>query len=98
MAQTAQAMSPTPQDVFRTPPADTELLETLTWSQRGERYQLEIKGNRGGGAVGVLTRSELQRIMQMLQEVVGKCGWTTAADAPQDVTAPVSVPASPIRH
>lgn len=99
MAQTAQAMSPTPPEIIAAPPpVEAELLEKVTWTQRGERFHFELVGNRGGGAAGMLSRAELQRIMQMLQEVAGKAGWTAVPAASQGTATPTSPPDSPIRH
>jgi hypothetical protein len=98
IAQTAPAMSTTPPDVIKPPTVSTELMETVTWSQKGENYQIEIRGNRGGGAKSLLTRAELQRITQMLQEVVGKAAWTAATATAQATPAAAQAPATPIRH
>jgi hypothetical protein len=98
IAQTAPAMSATPPDVIKRPAVSSELMETVTWSQKGEHYQIEIRGNGGGGAKSVLTRAELQRITQMLQEVVGKATWTAASATPQSAAAPAQAPATPVRH
>jgi hypothetical protein len=98
IAQTAPAMSATPPDVVKPPTVSTELMEAVTWSQKGENYQIEIRGNRGGGARSLLTRAELQRITQMLQEVVGKAAWTAAAATADAAPALAQAPATPIRH
>ena len=97
MAQTARAMTPTPPEVIETAPADTALLDKVTWTPRGERYQFELVDNRGTNAVGALTRPELQRIMQMLQEVVAKAGWAQPTPTQQS-TVDQAAPPSPVRH
>jgi hypothetical protein len=96
MAQTAPAMSPTPREVVKAAPPAAELAQTVTITKRGDRYQIDIHGDGGGGVTGILARAELQRIMQMLQEVVVKAGWTGAAAAA--MAAPQQPPAPPIRH
>jgi hypothetical protein len=98
IAQTAPAMSATPPDVIKPATVSAELVKTVSWSQKGEHYQIEIRGNAGGGAKSVLTRAELQRITQMLQDVVGKAAWTAAAAAPQAEPVAAQAPATPIRH
>ncbi len=91
-------MSATPSDVLKPPTVSAELMETVTWSQKGEHYQIEIRGNGGGGAKSVLTRAELQRITQMLHEVVGKAAWTAASATPQAAPVAAEAPATPVRH
>ena len=98
IAQTAPAMSATPPDVIKPPTVSAELMETVTWSRKGEHYQIEIRGNGGGGAKSLLTRAELQRITQMLQEVVGKAAWTAASATPQAAPVAAEAPATPVRH
>jgi hypothetical protein len=98
IAQTAPSMSATPSDVFKPQTVSAELMDTVSWSQKGEHYQIEIRGNGGGGAKSVLTRAELQRITQMLQEVVGKAAWTAAIATPQAAPAAAQAPATPVRH
>ena len=98
IAQTAPAMSATPSDVIKPPTVNAELMETVSWSQKGEHYQIEIRGNGGGGAKSVLTRAELQRITQMLQEAVGKAAWTTATATVQAAPVAADAPVTPVRH
>jgi hypothetical protein len=98
IAQTAPSMSATPSNVLKPSTVSAELMETVTWSQKGEHYQIEIRGNGGGGAKSVLTRAELQRITQMLHEVVGKAAWTAASATPQAAPVAAQTPATPVRH
>lgn len=100
MAQTAQAMSPTPREIIA-PPTTThtaELAQTVTMTKRGERYQVDIRGEGGGGVTGMLTRAELQRIMQMLHEVSVKAAWPAAAAPAQPAPAVEPAPAPSSRH
>lgn len=100
MAQTAKAMSQTPQDILTPPPTASaaELAQAVTITKRGERYQVDIRGEAGGGVSGLLTRAELQRIMQMLQEVAVKAAWPSAAAAAQPALASEPAPAPSSRH
>jgi hypothetical protein len=57
---------------------------------------MDIRGETGGGVTALLTRAELQRIMQMLQEVAVKATWPAAT--PQAQAAPAAEPAPASRH
>jgi hypothetical protein len=58
IANTAGAMSNTPQNVLKDSAANAELLQQLSFTQRGNRFRLELRGERGGGADGSLTRED----------------------------------------
>jgi hypothetical protein len=97
IAQTAGAMTKTPPEVLKSSAASPELAERLTISPQGGRFQFMLCGLSGEGAAGTLTRAELQRIFQMIQEVVAKAGWlvTTAESATTQragVTGPKPAP------
>jgi hypothetical protein len=97
IANTAAAMSNTPQNIIKDGAATAELLQQLSFTRRGDRFRIELRGDRGGGADGSLTRDEFQRILQMLQAEVGKAGWTVAPAT--TVAAPTSEAAhKPLRH
>jgi hypothetical protein len=85
MARTAQSMTYGPADVLSAPPIAAELANRLTISNLGDNMRLELHGESGGGAVGVMLRAELQRILQMLQIEVNRGTW---------LAAPASVPAA----
>ena len=82
MASTAKAMSNTPADVIKTRASAAELAERLTISSQGDSFRVELRGERGGGAAGLFTRAELQRILQMLQAEVAKADWLDTPAAP----------------
>lgn len=97
IANTAGAMSNTPQNVLKDSAANAELLQQLSFTQRGNRFRLELRGERGGGADGSLTRDEFQRVLQMLQTEVVKGNWIGAPTAA--VAAPTPDAAhKPFRH
>src|SRR5271154_2121279 len=78
IAKTARAMSVTPPAVLQSSASAAELAERLTIAQQGENFGLELHGQSGQGAAGLVKRDELQRILQMLQVEVAKAGWLVA--------------------
>ena len=59
----------------------------------------DLHGQDGDGAIGALTRAEMERVLQMLASVVGKAGWLTLPQQPQAAEAPAAASApKPIRH
>ena len=98
MANTAKAMSQTPAEVLKTNAAVTELAERLTISSRGDSLQVELRGESGGGAAGVLTRAELQRILQMLQTEVAKANWLDTSVKSSAAPATGEAASKPARH
>jgi hypothetical protein len=97
IASTARAMSKTPEDVIESSATAAELAERVTISITQGRFQLELRGQSEGGAAGLLTRVELQRILQMLQAEVGKAGWL-ATPAPSPAPATTATKVRPSRH
>src|ERR1700733_15263178 len=65
IASTAGAMTKTPPDVLKSSAVTTELAEKLTISRHGKGFEFELHGRNGEGAAGVLTRAEMQRLLQM---------------------------------
>jgi hypothetical protein len=84
LATTAQALSATPTDALSLSAASAELADRLTITQQGQDFRFELTGDRGGGAMGMVLRPELQRILRMLEGEVIKAGWVNiiAASAP----------------
>jgi hypothetical protein len=75
IANTAKAMSQTPSAVLKTSETTAELVERLTISSQGDNFRMELQGERGGVAAGLVARHDLQRILQMLQTEVAKADW-----------------------
>jgi len=75
IAKTARAMSVTPSAVLQSSANSAQLAERLTIAQQGDGFRLELHGQAGEGAAGMVKRDELQRILQMLQVEVVKAGW-----------------------
>jgi hypothetical protein len=94
MAKTAPSMTYGPADVLSPPSIEAELAKRLTISNLGDNMRLELHGEGGGGAVGVMARAELQRILQMLQIEVNRGAWLAApagaAPAPAAAAAPTA--------
>jgi hypothetical protein len=95
LAKTAKAMSVPAADALQSSAASAELADRMTISQQGEGFRLELYGDRGGQAAGLVARAELQRILRMLEAEVGKAAWiTTAAPA----SAQPAEPTTSVRH
>jgi hypothetical protein len=98
IAHTAKAMSPTPPDLVKTSGTAAELVDRVTISGQEGHFRVELVGDSGDGAAGAVARSELQRILQMLQGEVVKAGWLNApANAPAAPAAEEPGP-KPARH
>ncbi len=98
IAKTASAMSTTPPNVLKTSGATAELVERLTISSQGQHFRMELHGENGVGAAGVVARVELQRILQMLQAEVVKAQWLgTAVKSPAAPAVEETGP-KPARH
>ncbi len=97
IAKTQQAMSVTPPEILKSSAGAAELIDRVTIAPRGDNFRLELYGMSGEGAAAGLSRAELQRILQMLQGVVAKAGWTGAAAKAAPATA-AEASAKPSRH
>lgn len=98
IAKTAKAMSQTPADVLQTSGTAAELVERMSISSQGDNFQVELRGETGGGAAALVTRAEFQRILQMLQIEVAKGGWLgMSAKSPATPTNEEAGP-KPARH
>jgi hypothetical protein len=93
---TAKGMSPTPRDALDSSAPGAELVLKLTITPQGERLRIELAGDRGGTATGLVQRGDLRRILRMLQAEVVRGKWVTVREAPapaQQTDAP-----KPVRH
>jgi hypothetical protein len=95
IANTAKSMSRTPPDVLKTSGSAAELVDRLTISSQGDKFRVELHGESGGAAVGMVARAELQRILQMLQAEVVKANWSIN---PSSATAAEELAPKPARH
>jgi hypothetical protein len=98
IAKTAPAMSNTPPDILKLSASAAALADRLTVSRHGDGFRLELYGQGEDGAAGVLTRAELQRVLQMLQAVVDKAGWLAVPAKPQAAPAAAASDPKPARH
>jgi len=98
IAKTAGAMSVTPPEILKSRASAAELAERLSIAPQGDRFRLELQGQSGDGAVGMLTRAELQRILQMLQGVVVKAGWLGMPAKMQAAAPAAATDPKPARH
>jgi len=97
MAKTAKAMTNTPPDVLKASATEAELAKRVTISRHGDSFRVDLRGEKGGAAAGVLGRAELQRMLQMLQAAVAKAGWL-GMPANSPVAAATEATANPVRH
>jgi hypothetical protein len=93
LVTTAKAVTVTPSEVLKSSATAAELAERLTISNQGDGFRVELRGYRGGGAVGVMTRAELQRMLRMLEDMVQKAGWANPAPPIAEATS-----TKPVRH
>ena len=98
MAATARAMSTTPRDVLKASKTAAELAEGLKISSQPGGFRVELQGEKGVGAAGLLTRAELQRFLQMLQSEVANAGWFGVLDKSSAATTPETAGPKPVQH
>jgi hypothetical protein len=99
LASTAGAMTKTPAETLKSSAAAAELADRLKISRNGKGgFKFELLGQSGEGAVGLLTRNEMQRMLQMLSGVVAKAGWVALPRQPQTAPRVVADAPKPVRH
>lgn len=98
IASTAKSMSKTPDEVLKVSVTGAELADRVVISRQGDRFRLELHGQQDSGAVGVLMRAELQRVLQMLQSEVAKAGWLDTPAKPQVTPVEAAREFKPVRH
>jgi len=98
VAKTAPAMSQTPPEVLKSSTIAAELADRLTISREQDAFRLELRGQSGNGAAGMVKREELQRILQMLHGVVAQAGWLAAPGAGRPAAAAMPSESKPARH
>jgi hypothetical protein len=70
----------------------------VTISNQKDSFRLDLLGESGAGASGVLTRAEMQRVLQMLQTVVAKAGWLAEPTKSQAPPTADSIGPKPFRN
>jgi hypothetical protein len=98
IAETAKAMSHTTTDILKSSGAAAELVERLTISSQGDNFRVELRGETGGGAAGMVLRAELQRILQMLQIEVSKADWLATSAKSTATPSTQETGPKPARH
>jgi hypothetical protein len=98
MAKTAERMTRTPAEALNASATAAELVDRLSISNQGDNFRVELRGISGGGAVGVLARVGLERVLQMLHDEVAKAGWLATPAKPQPAQTAEEPGSKPIRH
>jgi hypothetical protein len=98
IARTAKAITQTPAEILQSSTTSAELAKQLTISNQGNGFRMELRGEGGGNAAGVLARDELQRVLQMLQETAGRAGWLITPARPHTATATEESNSKTSRH
>jgi hypothetical protein len=98
IAMTAKAMSSTPAHVLKASATVAELAERLTISRQADGFRVELRGEEGGGAAGLLTRAELQRFLEMLESEVTKASWLDSPVKSAAAAVPEKTDRKPVRH
>jgi hypothetical protein len=70
----------------------------MTIAREQDAFRLELRGQSGNGAAGLVKREELQRILQMLHGVVTQAGWLAAPGAARPAAAAAPADLKPARH
>ena len=91
MASTAKGLSLPSSGALEGSAATGELADRLTITRQGERFRVELWGNRAGNAIGVIARPELQRILRMLELQVEKAKWTSSREPIVEAAIPQHV-------
>jgi hypothetical protein len=99
LVSTAKAMSKTAPEVLKSSAHDAELADRVTISQHGKNgFKFELLGQNGEGATGVLTRAEMQRVLQMLASIAAQAGWIAVPRQAQPAPAAAASTPKPVRH
>jgi hypothetical protein len=98
LASTAGAMGRTDDAVLKTNAIVAELAVAVRISDRGDGFRLELLGDRGGQAAGMLGRAMLQRVLQMIYAEAAKAYWLGTPGKPPKSTGAETEAPKPIRH
>jgi hypothetical protein len=82
LASTAANMTVTPPAILQANVPAAELATAISVTEVGEQVRLEVRGERGGHAVGQMPWPSLQRTLRMIADEVDKAGWQAAPSAP----------------
>ena len=99
MVSTAGAMTKTPPEILKPSAIHAELADRVTISRHDKGgFKFELLGQSGEGAAGVLTRAEMQRVLQMLASIVAQAGWVGTPPRAQAAPATAASAPKPVRH
>ena len=99
MVSTAGAMTKTPPEILKSSAIRAELADRVTISRHDKGgFKFELLGQSGEGAAGVLTRAEMQRVLQMLASIVAQAGWVGTPSRAQAAPATAASAPKPVRH
>lgn len=98
IVSTAKSMSTTPAEVLKASGNAAELAGGLKISSQPDGFRVDLQGEKGVGAAGLLTRAELQRFLQMLQAEVARAGWFGTPEKSSAGTTSEATGAKPVRH
>jgi hypothetical protein len=82
LASTQGSMGTTDSAIMQSHAAGAELAISLSITHQGETFRSELRGERGGQAVGTFARADLQRMLQMVQDEAAKGSWLGPIAAP----------------
>ncbi|MGH9648209.1 MAG: hypothetical protein ACRD4E_15475, partial [Bryobacteraceae bacterium] len=97
LASTTKAMTHTDSGIMKSNANAAELAITLKIVNVGKKFRLELSGDRGGHAVGLLGPAELQRVLQMVYDETIKAKWLNAQTKPASTDIEATV-AKLVRH
>ena len=98
IARTANAITQTPAEVLQSSTASAELAKQLTISIQGNGFRMELQGEGGGSAAGLLARDEFQRVLKMLQATAVGAGWLATPTKSQTTCATEESSSTTSRH
>jgi hypothetical protein len=97
LATTEGALTRTDPSILRSNAMTAELALSFSVSDQGDGLRLELRGERGGLAVGMLGRPELQRVFQMLHDEARKAAWLGPLIPAGSLEGTLAA-AKPVRH
>jgi hypothetical protein len=98
IARTANAITQTPAEVLQSSTASAELAKQLTISIQGNGFRIELQGEGGGSAAGLLARDEFQRVLKMLQATAVGAGWLATPTKSRTTSAAEESNSTTSRH
>ncbi|MFO1162426.1 MAG: hypothetical protein U1E60_26565 [Reyranellaceae bacterium] len=90
IASTAPAMTKTDNGVLKMNATTAELAVTVSLEDHRGSFRFVLIGERGGQAVGAMSRPDLQRIIHMLEREVAKADWIANATPAASPSEPAS--------